>query len=473
MKVKQLSVMIFAAVLVVAAIVTMIFAPERGDVADTGSEGTVPFDPGDSPDPENPGGPESPDSPKNPLGVAFRVGNIEIDPVEFDYYYYLSYNQIVDYFGMYGMLEYIGLDPEQPLTEQYVQHIIPETMTWDDYLKDQAAQTLQYLVTLYAWAETTGTVLTDADEARISQQMEGAASLQAVYGQGMTPERYRDIMRRQVLALLVQADVIASFDRSDEALEAHYQQNRAAYDIIDYNMLIFNEDQRDLAEEILSRVTTSAAFEALYNEFIEEINADFGPQIHYTGPAAELHGNLGAFLADDERSPGDKAVVEDSGFLLVTLFNSRSRNEELLCNVRHILIGVDGYDSADAARARAEEILRMWKDGAADEDSFAELARLYTTDDASAASGGLYSNISPASSYVAPFLNWTVDPSRRPGDTGIVEVNDWYHGFHIMYFSGSSAAWKQAVKADMDNVELDGWLIAQFEDFPYHFLPEE
>lgn len=33
--------------------------------------------------------------------------------------------------------------------------------------------------------------------------------------------------------------------------------------------------------------------------------------------------------------------------------------------------------------------------------------------------------------YVQPFEDWSFDPSRQSGDTGIVESE---YGFHVMYF---------------------------------------
>jgi len=118
---------------------------------------------------------------------------------------------------------------------------------------------------------------------------------------------------------------------------------------------------------------------------------------------------------------------------------------EPMSAVRHLLVKVIDEEEAEfgaeprtpeQALARAEELLAIWKDGAADEDYFIELVDLYTDDLGSKGYGGLYDGITPSSNYMEAFRDWATDPDREPGDTGIVEVKGWYHGFHIMYFVG-------------------------------------
>ena len=53
-----------------------------------------------------------------------------------------------------------------------------------------------------------------------------------------------------------------------------------------------------------------------------------------------------------------------------------------------------------------------------------------STDSGTASNGGLVSNMRKGA-YVQPFEDWSFDPSRQSGDTGIVESE---YGFHVMYF---------------------------------------
>lgn len=125
----------------------------------------------------------------------------------------------------------------------------------------------------------------------------------------------------------------------------------------------------------------------------------------------------------------------------------------LVSSVRHILISPEGgtlneetqettYSDKEwaAAKKKAEKLLKEWKDGKATEESFAVLVKDNTDDTGSAETGGLYQDITPVSSYVPEFLEWSVDMSRKAGDTGIVKTE---FGYHIMYFVSGYPYWKQ------------------------------
>ena len=58
----------------------------------------------------------------------------------------------------------------------------------------------------------------------------------------------------------------------------------------------------------------------------------------------------------------------------------------------------------------------------------------WTDDICSAATGGLYEDITPQKGiYVESFTNWATDPAREAGDTGIIEST---YGYHVMYYVG-------------------------------------
>ena len=71
-------------------------------------------------------------------------------------------------------------------------------------------------------------------------------------------------------------------------------------------------------------------------------------------------------------------------------------------NVRHILIepeadedGTITDEAWTAAEEKAQEVLTEWQSGAADEESFGELANTYSTDTGSNSNGGLYEDVHP------------------------------------------------------------------------------
>ena len=97
--------------------------------------------------------------------------------------------------------------------------------------------------------------------------------------------------------------------------------------------------------------------------------------------------------------------------------------------------------------------------------STAALATELTDDTASAETGGLYENISPASNYVAAFKNWALDDSRMPGDTGVVETE---YGYHVMYYCGDSElSYRDSmIESDLLEADMEVWYDGLLEAWP-------
>ena len=169
------------------------------------------------------------------------------------------------------------------------------------------------------------------------------------------------------------------------------------------------------------------------------------------------------WLADSNRKNGDftilpseTTVTSESGEestvvndCYAVIFLGRNDNKMPLANVRHILVNFEGgttdengnktYSDAEKATAKAEAqaILDEFLAGAATDESFAALATEKTDDTGSAATGGLYEDITPQQGvYVESFTNWATDASRKAGDTGIIEST---YGYHVMYYVGDDA----------------------------------
>ena len=165
------------------------------------------------------------------------------------------------------------------------------------------------------------------------------------------------------------------------------------------------------------------------------------------------------WIRDDARKEGDIAAlpytttstvdgeeVESLKGYYVVLFQGVTDNTYALKDVRHILVSYEGGTTDDngsttysdeeknAAKEKAEAILKEWEEGAKTEDSFAELAKEKTTDPGSKENGGLYEAVYPGQ-MVTPFEDWCYDDARKVGDTGIVQTD---YGYHVMYFSGDN-----------------------------------
>ncbi|MBP0973660.1 MAG: peptidylprolyl isomerase [Oscillospiraceae bacterium] len=162
--------------------------------------------------------------------------------------------------------------------------------------------------------------------------------------------------------------------------------------------------------------------------------------------------------------PNDTKIIESTGAFYVYMLTSEpGRSEDNVIDVRHILFSTDQHtgDDGDTDAALAEcrklaaDCLAEWEAGEKTEDSFAELASAKTEDTGSQSTGGLYSNVYRGQ-MVPTFNDWCFDPSRKSGDTGIVETS---YGVHVMYFvKDNGPKWKVSVSNALKSQAYEKWI---------------
>ena len=122
-------------------------------------------------------------------------------------------------------------------------------------------------------------------------------------------------------------------------------------------------------------------------------------------------------------------------------------------SVRHILITPEGEkdpttgdytaEAWTAAQEAANEIYARWQNDPT-EDNFAALANEKSADPGSNTEGGLCEDFDTAT-MVTEFSEWSFDPARAYGDSGIVKTG---YGYHIMFFVGQTETkgWMEKVR---------------------------
>jgi hypothetical protein len=155
-----------------------------------------------------------------------------------------------------------------------------------------------------------------------------------------------------------------------------------------------------------------------------------------------------------------------SGYYVV-YFESINENNSKMSNVRHILAAFEGgtqdsngnttYTDEEkaAAKKKAEDLLKQWKDGEATEESFIALVHDNTDDDGSKENGGLYEDINEDTTFVEPFLTWAL-ADHQPGDVEIIETE---YGYHIMYYSSTDElTYRDAlISSTMKSEAIQAW----------------
>lgn len=192
----------------------------------------------------------------------------------------------------------------------------------------------------------------------------------------------------------------------------------------------------------------------------------------YTTAAGTLDA-MAEWLFNTDRASGDTIALSTETGYYVVYFIGRNDNDYATVNVRHILIQADDVEDvtdedgnvdeeataaaeeeADAAaKAKAEEILDLYRSGEQTEDAFAELATANTAD-SNGDVGGLYENVHKGY-MVAEFNDWIYDASRQPGDTDIVKTS---YGYHVMYFVGQGENYRDSLVEDtLRSDDYEAW----------------
>ena len=109
---------------------------------------------------------------------------------------------------------------------------------------------------------------------------------------------------------------------------------------------------------------------------------------------------------------------------------------------------------------KAQDILKEYLDGDKTENTFAELAKKYSEDNAE--DGGLYTGVAEGK-MVKEFENWSLAKGRKYGDVGIVESS---YGYHIMYHVNAEVTtWSDTIKTDLAT--------AKYNEFAENIIKED
>lgn len=434
---------------------------------------------------------------------ALTINGESYSPAEVQYYYTNSYRSFLN--ENYDYLSFFGLDMNSSLKTQ--ECFLLEDGTWHDYFLEDAAKTMQDVQALNAAAAKDAAFQwNDAMQAEYDEYMatmEAARAdynetysanlevepyIQLVYGPLMTKDVYEAETRRTIIAQTFSNDYADSLEYSDSEIDQHYAENKKTYDQVSYESIRVSgaaatkdadgnditptdadkaaamAEAKKLAEQLLEEYENGAALSALGEEHEDEAS------LTTTETGTWSDSVLNNWLFDESRAAGDFALLEDTdgSAYYVVEFKARARQEYNTVNVRHILIpfgtgdkveGDEGYEEQqklldEAAKAQAQDILTEWKNGAATEESFAELAKENSTDTGSASNGGLYENVYKGA-MVPEFEDWCFAEGRAAGDTGLVASD---YGYHVMYFVGEDMPyWKMQVSNSMMSDDYTEW----------------
>lgn len=391
---------------------------------------------------------------------AVQVGDVKYTASEVEFYYNSSYYSFITNYSSY--LQAMGLDTTKSLSSQSY----GEDQTWADFFRDQAVSSLTNITILWQEAQNEGFSLSEADQqsldtelASISEAATGSnftsvdQFLSANYGKGLTYDKVKTLMERSYIAQAYYTEKQASFSYTEDELLDYYNKDADNYDNYKY-VYYYIDGSEDSDNGIDSETAMANAEEKAKNildgkiAYVDEFKAKVlaltnGDATETVTAGSSLGSDFADWMKDASRSEGDVEMFKSTSGYYVIYFEERDNNDYNTVNVRHILIkavadenGKYTDEAKQTAKDKAEELLAEWEDGAATEDSFAELANSSSEDTGSNTKGGLYEDVRK-NQMVATFSDWCFDETRKAGDTGIVFNEDSnYCGYHVMYFVG-------------------------------------
>lgn len=435
--------------------------------------------------------------------TALDVNGTKYTAADLQYYYSSVYSEQAQ--------QYL-FNSAQPVKKQVYDEATGQS--WYDHLMDLAVESLTNSTALAAQARGEGFTLTAESQSRldsflsqlntawIGQTTSREALIRAQFGPYMTYDRLAELVSQELLASDYAQTKLDAIDHPDADYDAYYKEHADELDTVTYSYFLFRAsvpstdadgnpveltdeekasqleflklDQHALADEVKAKLEGGADPEALAEEYKDQL---YSSAVSRRSTGASVSSYVyGDWLLDSSRKAGDVTFsgqdLDGSANYYVVVYEGRTLVQEAAHDVRHILIQAGNGSNPtqaeyDEAETKAQSVLDEWKAGEATEDSFAALVSANTSDTASASSGGLYSNITASSNYEQAFLDWTIDPARKAGDTGLVKTG---YGWHVMYYVAfKDPVWKQTTASalrDQDYEALtasasEGWTISR------------
>lgn len=399
------------------------------------------------------------------------INGEEVNKVEFDYVYNTSKNNYITQYGSY--LSYFGLDTSKDLSTQ----MYSDTLTWQDYFEQNAVESLKQNKALMAEAKAAGFTYDTTDEyntfketIKTSAAAAGVSDkeyVRSIYGSYATMGRIEEYVKNDMVMNAYYQKLQEDNAPSDDEIQSYYEENKATYDSVDYRLTTIEADLpteptelADPVEETGADTTGStdgtAATDSTQDTAYQPSDAEIAKAMEDAKVLAddaeqtvakdgEAHENekkssvnylISDWLFDDARKAGDTTVItnDNSHCYYAVAFEKRYLDETPSADVRVIIPTED---------KTGEEILEEWKNGAATEDSFAELCKKYTQDTSAVENGGLFEQVTKTG-MTEELSNWIFDSSRQAGDTVAITVSDTTY---VLYYIGQDQPeWKINIK---------------------------
>jgi len=281
------------------------------------------------------------------------------------------------------------------------------------------------------------------------------------YGSYATLARIKPFIEENIYVSAYYEKLAEDNAPAESEVQAYYEVNKANYDSVDYRMTLIQAElptaPTELADTTTATGTDSTAYQpsdaeiAKAMEDAKALAEEAETKVANAGELVEgatmsvTSSVISSWLFNEERVAGETTIIEDTynNQYYVLAFEQRYLNQDPSVDVRVIVLEGDSDQG----------LLQEWENGAATEESFAELAKEHS-EDASATEGGLCEGTTPTG-MSEELRAWLFDGSRKAGDTTAISTSDGYT--FVMYYVGQNdPAWKMSIENTLTNQVLTG-----------------
>lgn len=406
-------------------------------------------------------------------GTFIEVAGEKVSRLEFDYNYNLMRNSYITQNSYY--LSMFGIDLSGDLSTQ----MYTDTLTFQDYFEQLAVENITSNKALRDKMNEAGfTYDTTEEYAEYEEALKEAAAaagmtekayIQQLYGTYATASRVKGFVTDTMKLSAYYEQVSQEKTPSEADIQAYYGEHADDYDSVDYRIITINAElptePTDLADPVdETEGTEGSGTDAAYQPSEAEIEFAMGEARESAEAALENIIRLGDlqenvkrsaaasllrdWLFDSERKAGDTTVIENttSHLYYAVEFEGRSLDQTPTADARIIIVSADSAVSADA-------MLEEWKNGAATEDSFAELA----DKNGSSAEGGLYEGLT-ASSMTEALADWIFDSARGSGETTAILGGEDESSYVVYYVGTNNPAWYLDIESTLLTERMSAYM---------------
>lgn len=433
----------------------------------------------------------------NPGNVALKVNDTPVSIGMYNYYYScISQNYI-----SYANSGYYDLDTTKSYDVQTTTNSDGKEVSWSQLFKDETIKQIQYITTYYEKAMAEGVTLSASQEKSVKSTLEtlkDTATSSNVSVDKYISDTYGDYCGYATIEKMLKQCYIAenyyqklsvSKKFTDKEIQKYFKENKNEYENVTFAYLQVPYENDDAtatmekcqkyvkkikSEDDMKKLIPVACKDMIDNyvqqgyaqdaeSCAELLSANI--EVSITAKETGIVEEAVNWLFDDSTKVGDVNAFDDSKNKVVYIFYKVSEpqtdNEEVY-SVRHILIMPDGVDTSSSdinltdeqlaeARKKAQKILDKFNAGGKTELEFAKLAEKYSKDIQSTSSGtsGIYGGLCGGvqqGTMVKSFNDWSMDDSRKYGDTGIVDSK---YGCHIMFFISKQPKYLYDCESDL------------------------